>query len=453
MRMKFTRREILKIFGSIIGMVSFGKIALAKQKPLKKVTVDSQVTVYRAINGNPETNLNKVIELLGGIEAVIGSDDVVVIKQNVQWWNQGAPNLLALKTFVDLIMERPGGFRGEVVVAENCHRGSMPWKRAGWVTTFSRNSGLQGIKNMNGLSGHLKGKYDDRFSTCHWIDVGSGGRRVFGPADGNGYVYCDGTGGIPLIKFSNGATGDDFRSVIMTYPIFKTDKGTVIDFKNGIWEKDAYTEQPLKFINFAALNHHSTYCGATSAIKNYLGVSDLSGGPDPHNGGLLTGQYYNFHSFPFNKWAPGPQPGMIGAEIGVFLGKIRKADLNITTAQWVGLASRTDPPVARTHAVLASKDPIALDYHATKYLLYPNSRASIHNPDDKKSPLHQYLLGCAEEGGGIFDEKYVEVKSYDFEKKGIQGDNDLVVVGEKEWGHQPQTILKYLLLRYVSFLP
>jgi hypothetical protein len=35
----------------------------------------------------------------------------------------------------------------------------------------------------------------------------------------------------------NGARGDDFREVIMTYPILKTDNGTIIDFKNGIWEK------------------------------------------------------------------------------------------------------------------------------------------------------------------------------------------------------------------------
>lgn len=49
--------------------------------------------IYRAVNGTPEQNLKKVIELMGGIERIIGSDDVVLIKPNVQWWNQGAPNL------------------------------------------------------------------------------------------------------------------------------------------------------------------------------------------------------------------------------------------------------------------------------------------------------------------------------------------------------------------------
>ena len=169
MKMKFTRREILKIFGSIIYMVSFGKIALAKQKPLRKVTVDSQVTVYRSINGNPETNLNKVIELMGGIEKIISEDDVVVIKPNVQWWNHGAPNLSAVKEFVDLIMNRPGGFNGEVVVAENCHRGASPWTsiHSGWAPIFSRNSDLDKVSNYNDLSAHLKKKYGNRFTTSH----------------------------------------------------------------------------------------------------------------------------------------------------------------------------------------------------------------------------------------------------------------------------------------------
>ena len=52
--------------------------------------------------------------------------------------------------------------------------------------------------------------------------------------DGTGYVYCDGTGGVPLISFDNGQKGNGFREVIMTYPVFQTDKGTVVDFKNGL---------------------------------------------------------------------------------------------------------------------------------------------------------------------------------------------------------------------------
>jgi len=406
--------------------------------------------IYRAVNGTPEQNLKKVIELMGGIEKIIGSDDVVLIKPNVQWWNQGTPNLAALKTFVDLIMERPGGFKGEIAVAENCHRGSRPWESdsSGWAHDFERNSDITNVTNYNELTRILKDKYGDRSSTCHLIDVDTGNKRVFGPSDGNGYVYCDGSNRVPLIKCDNGMSGSSHRATIMTYPILKTDKGTIIDFRYGVWEKGTYTDQPFRFINFPTLNHHSIYCGMTSAIKNYMGITDLSGGADPEKGGRLTKNYFNFHSFPFNKWSPGPSLGMLGKEIGTFMKTIRRADLNITTAEWVGLSSRTNTPVAQTKTILASTDPVALDYHAAKYLLFPNSNLAIHNPDLKKGPLHPILVKCAESSGGMLDESNVEVKSYDFKKKAFQKNDELVISAPTHWGSNPKAILKYLILRY-----
>lgn len=422
-----------------------------RRKPMQvKVTNRTKCTLYRAVNSTPDNNLGKVIELMGGIKKIIREDDIVVIKPSLQRWNHGGSNLSAVKAFVDLIMNYPGGFRGEVVIAENCHRGLTPWNaiNSGWTHRFEWNSDIENLDNMNGLSSYLKNCYGEQFSTCHWIDVGAGNRRVFGPEDGPGYVYCDGTGGVPLLSCDNGAHDDDYRAVIMSYPIFKTDKGTLVDFKNGIWEKGVYTKQGLRFINFAALNHHSIYCGATSAIKNYLGVNDLSGGPDPRNGGRLVDDYCNFHSFPFNEWAPGPVPGMVGSEVSAFMKTIRKADLNITTAEWVGLASRIEPPVANTRALLACTDPVALDYHAFKYILFPNSKLIIHDPDNTKKPLYQYLVKCAEEDGGIFDERYIAVKSYNFETNTFQKDDQLHVIGKNKLGANFKIIMKYMYLRF-----
>lgn len=448
--MDVSRRDLLRLFGTTVGMAAFGKRALGGAMMQKKITADAEVSVCRAVGGRPDENIEKVIQLSGGIENIVGQDDIVIVKPNVQWWNQGAPNLSAVNCFVEMVFERQGGFKGEVVIAENCHRGREPWKSAssGWIPKFDRNSDLDAERNFNDLSTRLKRRFRDRFSTCHWVDADAGGRRVFGAGEGPGYIYCDGSGGVPLIKFDNGTEGDGFRSVIMTYPVFRTDTGTVVDLKNGVWQKGAYTDQPLKLINFAALNHHSTYCGFTSCIKNYLGVTDLSGGPDPHDNGNLTDNSYNFHSFPFNKWAPGPVPGMIGAEIGVFMNTIRKADLNIVSAEWIGLSSRTDAPVVRTRAVLASTDPVALDYHSAKYILYPNSRIKYHNPDDPQSPAYQYLKGASEHGGGILDESRVAVRSFDVAAGRFQRDDDLaVVLGDKEWGTNPKAILKYMVLR------
>ena len=446
------RRKFLKILAANLSALLFGLRMETKGQGLKAANTKKEVKLYRALNGNPAGNISKIVEMMGGIQEIVGVDDVVVIKPNVQWWNQGAPNLLALKTFVDMIMDRPGGFSGEVIVAENCHRGPTPWQSegSGWRPIFERNSDLLEIRNYNELTTDLKRRHNRRYSTCHWINAKAGGRRIFGPADGTGYVYCDGTGGVPKLVFSNGLSDGNRRETIMTYPVFQTDRGTIVDLKNGIWAKGTYTGQPLKFVNFAALNHHSTYCGMTSTIKNYLGVSDLSGGPDPHNDGRLTETYYNFHSFPFDKWAPGPKPGMIGAEIGVYLSTVRKADLNIVTAEWVGLASRTDLPAARTRAVMACIDPVALDFHSAKYVLHPNSGIRFHNPDDPESPTHQYLKACAEHGGGIFDEGKVAVASYDIQAGRLQPDDDLVVMGDRQLGTDPKAILKFLLFRYGS---
>ena len=139
---------------------------------------------------------------------------------------------------------------------------------------------------------------------------------------------------------------------------------------------------------------------------------------------------------------------MLGAAIGMFMQTIRKADLNITTAEWVGLSSRTDPPVVQTRAVLASTDPVALDYHAAKYILFPNSNLAIHNPDNQRGPLYPILAKCAERMGGTLDKNQVEVKSYDFRKKVFQKNEELVISASTHWGSNPKAILKYLVLRY-----
>jgi len=148
-----TRRTFIKKIFTALGVLVFGRDAFAKKTI--KITMKENIksSVYRAVNGRPSENLSKVIDLMGGIERIIGVDDVVVIKPNVQWWNQGVPNLSAFNAFVDLIMNRPGGFHGEVVLSENCHRGASPWEslHSGWAPVFTRNSDLEQVHNFNDL--------------------------------------------------------------------------------------------------------------------------------------------------------------------------------------------------------------------------------------------------------------------------------------------------------------
>ncbi len=346
-----------------------------------------------------------------------------------------------------MIMDRPGGFRGEIVLAENIHRGARPWERAGWAVPFVRNADLPGVRNYNELAAGLKKRYGQRFSVGHLVDVASGGKRVFSPADGPGYVICDGTGGVPLLSLDNGAAREKRREVVMSYPILRTDRGTLVDYRLGVWEKGSYTGQAVKLVNCAALNHHSVTCGLTSAVKNYLGLSDLSGGPDPATGGRLAGRYFNFHSFPFDGDAKGPVPGMLGAEVGHFLKTVRRPTLNITTAEYCGLVDRLGLPVARTRAVAASTDPVALDFHTAKYILHANSGIPLHDPENRRSPAARYLRECARAGDYCLDESRMEVVSFDLAAGRLQGPGELAVRADREWGGNIRSLLKYAVLR------
>jgi hypothetical protein len=391
--------------------------------------------------------MEKVLAMMGGVENLIGADDIVIVKPNLQWFNQGAPNIAAVDRLVTLIVERPGGFGGEVVMMENIHRGSQPWERAGWSTDFARNSDLPGVKNYNDLAERLKKAYGIRFSVCHLIDIDRGRKRVFSPADGPGYVICNGSGGTPLFTMDNGLSGPNRRETVMSYPIVRTDKGTIVDYRLGVWEKGAYTGQPMKFINYAALNHHSAFCGITSSVKNYLGVSDLSGGSDPDNGRRLVGPYHNFHSFAFDWSKKGPVPGMLGAEVGYFLKTVRRPFLNITTAEYCGLIDRTQTPVARTRVIAASTDPVALDFHMAKYVLHANSSVAVHDPEASKSPTRQNLKQCARTGEYCYDESHVAVESFDVSKGSSQRPEDLAIYADREWGRNPRSLLKYGIFR------
>jgi hypothetical protein len=448
-----SRRRFLEAGLASAALLAARRIAPASPEQHPRPPARTETVLYRGVNGSPAGNMRHVLAAGRCLESIISEKDVVVIKPNVQWWNQGVPNLSACAALVESIMDRPGGFSGEVVLAENCHRGHSPGitGTSGWTVPFARNSDLQAVSSYAELCRMLKNRYQDRFSVVHWLDVDSGGRRVDGESGEAGYVYCDGTMHAPLLEADNERSGPDLRRVIMTYPVFRTDQGTLVDFRRGLPEQG----RDFKFINLAAINHHSTYCGATGAVKNYLGISDISGGADPDAGGKLTDTHHNFHSFAFDKWSPGPRPGMLGKAVGTFLNTVRRADLNIVCAEWVGLASRTEPPATHTRAVLLGFDPVAVDVHAAANFLYPNSGNPLHDPGNRSGPLHQYLRVCAETAGCVLSPDRIQVRSMDLTSgRALTQNSDLRIFGETVIGSSFKTLAKHVYMRYLrQFLP
>jgi len=405
-----TRRNFIKKAGKGAGLLAVAPIVWKNSAINKQAYISTTSHIFWASEYGPGKNMEMIIDMMGGIENLIGIEDIVIIKTNAQHFNQGSPNLAAIKRFVELVIGMPN-FKGEIIIADNNHSNEHPWLHGAWYNAFEINSDVPDVNNLNDLINLFQNQGYNNVTACHWIDVDKGGKRVSNPADGDGYVYrtdliCD-----------NAATGDDYRETIMTYPIFTSSySGTTIDLANGAYKNGDSIDQPVKFINFAGLCAHGSYTGATSAIKNYLGVADLSGGWKI--GGKLLQNYYNFHSFPFNDAGPGPVPGMLGKEVGTFLKTIRAADLNITTAEWVGWEHRREIEKAeQTKKILASTDPVALDYYATKFVLYPAGKANNSylgeklNPDQKELPLRQYLDKCHELGIGTLNEEEMEVHS------------------------------------------
>jgi hypothetical protein len=125
-----------------------------------------------------------------------------------------------------------------------------------------------------------------------------------------------------------------------------------------------------------------------------MGITDLSCGAV----GSKPESYYNVYYcggrfFTYAKDGP----------IGYFMKVIKKTDLNIVTAKWVGWGHRTDITKAtRMKTIIGGKDAIAIDYYGAKYLIYPISQnKDHHNPDNPKSSVRKFLeLALASFGEG-----------------------------------------------------
>jgi len=391
---------------------------------------ETAATVYKATGPETAQITRRMVESLGGIESLIGKEDIVILKVNSQWWNQGMTNTDVIAEFVQMILDIPG-FAGEIILADN-NQSAAPEKR-GW-TTDKRN----GRFNYNELIEYFNRQGHDNVTKYHWHPAGpnpnplqfggSGDSVVKHPSDGDGYIWPDDL--YYECPYGN--------KCLLAYPVFTSAySGVTIDLKDGAFKDGAYTGQPLKFINFAAMNHHGPYAGVTASVKNYMGVVDMSCG---YPGVTPTGTFNTHHigaSATFRWMAhhrrtlrhvpvlrefyerhPVFRFRYTGGVLGKYMKEIRRADLNIITAVKVGWGGRLNTDMAyQADTVLASTDPVALDYWATANLLYPITREvdapeyylKMNNPGPDDSPLRLFLGECRRELGGTMDPNKIEI--------------------------------------------
>ena len=310
------------------------------------------------VNGRSYAHIGELVNLMGshgslfyesgttgvnrGPEGLITHDDLVIIKINSQWDGRGGTNTDLLKELIQMIVDHPDGFLGEIVVADN---GQAQYGSAGnggslnWVNNNAedRSQSAQDVVDMFTISHNV--------STYLWDTITLENVSEYSAGDINdGYV---------INQTENLETG-----IKVSYPKFKTEFGTFISFKNGIWNPvtESYNSEKLKVINFPVLKSHFVY-GVTASVKHYMGV--------------VSAKQTNAHA----KVSTG---GM-----GTEMVETRFPTLNILDAIWVNAnpapSSSCGPSTpygmaTRVNTILASTDPVALAYWGSKNVLMQTAR-------------------------------------------------------------------------------
>ena len=333
------------------------------------------------VNGRTYAHVDELIDLMGsngllfynsdsigenqGPTGLIANNDVILIKINEEWPYRGGTNTDILKELIQALVDHPDGFIGEIVVADNGQwQGSMDWSQSN-AEDISQST--QDVVDFF--------SNDFAVSTYTWIPIR--GTRVDEYSEGDlrdGYVLYD---------YPDPETG-----IYVSYPKFETQFETYISFKNGVWNGTGY-EKRLKIINLPVLKSHSGY-GVTGALKHYMGVQSQGEG----QAGLANG-----HS------------SVATGGMGTLMVETGLPTLNIIDAVWVNAnpppSSGTGPgtpynQATRVNVLVASSDPVALDYWAAKHVLVQTAGLIGYTDTHSIDPDNTDKSGVSGEAFGVW---------------------------------------------------
>jgi len=273
-----------------------------------------------------------------GLLGIIASDDVVLIKVNAQWKYRGCTNSDLIRGLIQRILDHPDGFAGEIIIFENGQgRGSL---RCDTASAYLDNNVHANAEDESHSFTYLVDTiFNDPKVSCYLLDPISS----------------------TMIN-SNDHTTDGYRTCEnVSYPCFTSGGGNRIELREGIWNGSGYS-QNLKLINIPVLKHHDTGGSEiTASLKHFYGVLSMADGQSGFR--HYTG---------------------LGETCGKMVASVRTPVLNIIDAIWVSQGSITGYPkstTTRMNQIIASQDPVALDYWAAKYILYPINGNHRHHPN------------------------------------------------------------------------
>jgi hypothetical protein len=149
----------------------------------------------------------------------------------------------------------------------------------------------------------------------------------------------------------------------LSYPKFRTQNGSYVSMRYGIMEWDRIRSGPPDFSSILPVLKRHGMTGATIAWKNLIGFITADGYSNNRFGG-----YGEMHNYFFGSSSgPGKDYGLVGRQMAF----IKTPDLNIVDAIWVPYEGNFSGNAVRQDILLASTDPMAVDWYASEYLLFP----------------------------------------------------------------------------------
>jgi uncharacterized protein (DUF362 family) len=361
----FNRREFLKWAGSGLAFSAlqpfrmFGQSGFPEGNDLFWVKDIPHDPFVSKLGLNAHAGLDCLLHLMGGKglkfyrslipsglsgpTGLIGPADVVLLKVNAQWKYRGCTNVDLVRGLIQRILDHPDGFVGEVVVFENGQgRGS-----------FYCDQKIGSSKSIYPDNGVHANAENERHHFMYLVS------EIFDDPRVSAYLLD------PIRKTFIGDSDhvtDGYRIFQdVSYPCFTTASGRRIELRQGVWNGESYDDN-LKLINIPVLKHHDTYGSEiTASLKHFYGILSMEDG------------HRKFRHYTG-----------LGESCGKMVASIKMPVLNILDAIWVSHSSLKGYPeetTFRANQLLASQDPVALDYWAAKYILYPIDWNERHHPD------------------------------------------------------------------------
>jgi uncharacterized protein (DUF362 family) len=287
---------------------------------------------------------------ISGPHGLIAAGDVVLLKVNAQWKYRGCTNSDVVRGLIQCVLDHPDGFTGEIVIVENGQgRGSL---RCDTSSSYGGDTSVHANAN------------DESHTFLYLVEQVFRDPRVSA-------MLLD-----PIrarfIGIDDHTTNGYRRIQNVSYPCFTTAGGCRVELLEGIWAGGQHAKH-LKLLNVPVLKHHDTGGSEiTGAVKHYYGLVSMSDGTS-------SNRHYT----------------ALGETCGRMIATVRPPVLSVMDAIWVSHKALGGSPASatsRTNQLLASQDPVALDYWSAKSVLFPVDSNPRHAPDHPG--IDRWLTDC-----------------------------------------------------------